>query len=163
LWSGLNGASLTSITSKHNEEGLMIREFQAQDIDAVLAIWLQASCEAHDFIEPAFWQSKVDDMRNIYLPASEVYVYEHEEDVVGFVALYQQQIAALFVTPGLQGQGIGRQLLDCAKQKRQQLTLSVYKDNQSAYQFYLAQGFEQVSEQAEPHTGCSEYVMQLHQ
>ena len=59
----------------------------------------------------------------------------------------------------LQGKGIGKQLLSHAKTQRAVLSLSVYKENQASYQFYLSQGFNVVSEQLDEHTGHSEYTM----
>ncbi len=35
---------------------------------------------AHDFVKSEFWKSKVDDMREIYIPSGETYVYEEEGD-----------------------------------------------------------------------------------
>lgn len=62
----------------------MIREYRQADIDQVLAIWLTASIEAHNFIEPHFWESKVSEMRDVYIPASETFVLEYEEKINGF-------------------------------------------------------------------------------
>ncbi len=50
----------------------MIRPFRPDDLEPVLAIWLAASLRAHDFIAPEFWASKLDDMRDIYLPAAQI-------------------------------------------------------------------------------------------
>ncbi|TOK35100.1 GNAT family N-acetyltransferase, partial [Vibrio parahaemolyticus] len=105
------------------------------------------------------WESQLENMRNIYIPASETYVYEVESKVVGFYALYENSLAAIFVYPELQGKGIGKQLLSHAKAQRAVLSLSVYKENQASYQFYLSQGFKVVSEQVDEHTGHSEYTM----
>ncbi|TOM78901.1 GNAT family N-acetyltransferase, partial [Vibrio parahaemolyticus] len=94
-----------------------------------------------------FWESQVENMRSFYIPASETYVYEAESKVVGFYALYENSLAAIFVSPELQGKGIGKQLLSHAKTQRAELNLSVYKENQASYLFYLSQGFKVVSEQ----------------
>ncbi len=63
----------------------MIRKYNENDMDSVLEIWLNASVKAHDFISAEFWESQVENMRNIYIPASETYVYEVESKVVGFL------------------------------------------------------------------------------
>ncbi|EEX92070.1 GCN5-related N-acetyltransferase [Vibrio orientalis CIP 102891 = ATCC 33934] len=130
-------------------------------MDSVLEIWLNASVKAHDFVSAVFWESQVENMRNIYIPASETYVYEAESKVVGFYALYENSLAAIFVSPEFQGKGkgIGKQLLSHAKAQRAVLSLSVYKENQASYQFYLSQGFQVVSEQLDDHTGHPEYTM----
>ncbi|ELJ8822735.1 N-acetyltransferase [Vibrio parahaemolyticus] len=137
----------------------MIRQYNPHDLDSVLEIWLEASVKAHDFISAEFWESQVENMRNIYIPASEVYVFEVDSKVVGFYALYENNLAAIFVSPAFQGKGIGKQLLSHAKAQRVVLGLSVYKENQASYQFYLSQGFTVVSEQLDEHTGYPEFTM----
>ncbi|MGV1721023.1 N-acetyltransferase [Vibrio furnissii] len=137
----------------------MIRKYNENDMDSVLEIWLNASVQAHDFISPEFWESQVENMRNIYIPASETYVYEVESKVVGFYALYENSLAAIFVSPELQSKGIGKQLLSHATTRRAKLSLAVYKENQASYQFYLSQGFKVLSEQLDEHTGHPEYTM----
>lgn len=137
----------------------MIRSFQPDDLDQLIAIWLDASIDAHDFIDPSYWRSRADDMRNIYIPASETYVYESDGAIRGFFCLYQNQLAALFVSPADQGRGIGRRLLDEAVRHRQDLTIDVYKQNSKGIAFYERCGFEPVSEKLDEHTGHAELVM----
>ncbi|EGQ9967362.1 N-acetyltransferase [Vibrio cholerae] len=137
----------------------MIRKYKESDLDSVLEIWLDASVKAHDFVDPEFWKSQVDNMRNLYIPASETYVYEIGSKIEGFYSLHENNLAAIFVQPELQGQGIGKQLLRHAKSQRKMLTLSVYKENQSSYGFYLSQGFKLVNEQIDEHTGHQAYTM----
>lgn len=139
----------------------MIRKSTAHDMDIMLDIWLNASIQAHDFVEASYWQSQRDNMRNVYLPASENYVYEQDSNVVGFYALYDDCLAALFVAPEHQGCGIGSQLIEHAKRQRELLTLSVYTKNNDSVAFYLKHGFEITIEQTDPNTGQSEYSMKL--
>ncbi|SDL65145.1 putative acetyltransferase [Franzmannia pantelleriensis] len=137
----------------------MIRDFIASDMDSVLSIWLESSAEAHDFVDRAFWESKLDDMRNIYIPASETYVYKSGSEVKGFFSLHGDTLAAIFVAPGCQGEGIGQALMAKAKSLRERITLDVYKENKKTVDFYKRCGFRVVSEKADPHTGCAELVM----
>lgn len=137
----------------------MIRKYNDNDMGSVLEIWLDASVKAHDFISTEFWESQVENMRNIYIPASETYVFVAGSRVVGFYALYENNLAAIFVSPELQGKGIGKYLLNHAKAQRAVLSLSVYKENQASYQFYLSQGFKVVREQLDEHTGHPKYIM----
>ena len=137
----------------------MIRKFTGSDMDPVLDIWLSASIIAHDFVEASFWESQVGNMRNIYIPSSENYVFETNAKVVGFYLLKGNILAAIFVSPEFQGRGIGKQLMAHAKEQRAGLTLSVYKENEASCQFYFSQGFSVVSEQTDEHTGHREYTM----
>ncbi|MFM2481827.1 N-acetyltransferase [Celerinatantimonas sp. YJH-8] len=139
----------------------MIRKYQENDLACVLQLWLNASIIAHDFIAAEFWESQVDAMRHVYIPASESYVFEMKNEVVGFYALNENHLAALFVAPEWQGQGIGTQLLAHATHRSETLTLSVYKENQASYQFYVSHGFKVVREQRDIHTGHLEYRMCL--
>ncbi|MGM0784025.1 MAG: N-acetyltransferase [Pseudomonadota bacterium] len=140
----------------------MIREYRQADIDQVLAIWLTASIEAHNFIEPHFWESKVSEMRDVYIPASETFVLEYEEKINGFYSLYGNTLAAIFVAPESQGKGMGAALLDDAKNRRESLQLSVYKENVLSVNFYEKQGFICIGEQMDEHTGHPELIMEFH-
>ena len=109
----------------------MIRHFRDDDLDTILDIWLRASIKAHDFVEQKYWESQVQNMRDIYIPASDSYVYVKDNKIIGFYSLYENTLAAIFVYPEFQGQGFGRQLLLHAKKQKGVLTLSVYKENKS--------------------------------
>lgn len=137
----------------------MIRKYRENDIEVVLDIWLSASIQAHDFVAAEFWISQVDSMRNIYIPASETYVFERESKIVGFYALHENTLAAIFVAPNFQGLGIGKQLMNHAKKQRTSLMLSVYKENKPSFNFYRSQGFIVISEQIDEHTGHQEFTM----
>lgn len=137
----------------------MIRDYKVNDLQEVLDIWLIASIKAHDFIEPSFWESQLSNMRDVYIPSSKTHVYEEEGKVLGFCSLVDNTIAAIFVLPSLQGKGIGKKLLNHAKAKRNELNLTVYKDNRDSIQFYLSQNFYIVSEQLDSHTGKQEFLM----
>ena len=137
----------------------MIRAFRDDDMDVVLDIWLHASIEAHAFIEPEFWKAQVENMREIYIPASETKVVVNDGEIVGFYSLHGNTLAAVFIYPEFQGRGFGKALLSHALQQRDVLTLSVYKENTPGTQFYLSQGFVILSEQIDEHTGHAEYLM----
>ncbi|WP_417783237.1 N-acetyltransferase [Terasakiella pusilla] len=137
----------------------MIRKFDPADMDTVLDIWLEASVLAHDFVEQDFWHRQLQPMREIYIPASDTFVYQVAGQVVGFYALYEESLAAIFVAPNYQGRGIGKVLLSHAKTMREKLSLCVYKENQKSYRFYLSQGFTVIGEQQDKHTGHPEFLM----
>jgi len=129
------------------------------DVDIATEIWLESSIQAHSFIPAEYWRSKADEMKNVWLPSSESWVLRSGEKIIGFYSLVENRLAALFVLPSAQGTGFGKQLLEHAKMQRPELTLSVYKENESGYQFYLSQGFQISGEQTDEHTGHIEYTM----
>lgn len=140
----------------------MIRKYEEADVGQVIEIWLSASIEAHDFIEPDFWASKVSDMRDVYIPASETFVCESGGVITGFYSLYGNVLAAIFVAPPFQGMGMGTAMLDDAKHRRVSLQLTVYKENMPSISFYEKHGFTACGEQMDEHTGHPEIVMEYH-
>jgi len=129
------------------------------DIDQVINIWLEASIKAHDFVNGEFWESKVTDMRDIYIPSAENYVYEKEGIIKGFISLHKSTLAAIFVSPDSQSTGIGKCLMAKAKDVRGHLNLTVYKENHKSIEFYRKCGFKIEKEQIDEHTGHPELVM----
>ena len=139
----------------------MIRKFRQSDIDQVMSIWLEASIKSHDFIDSEFWESKIKDMRELYIPSGETYVYEEGDIIKGFLSLNNDTLAALFVSPDSQEKGIGMQLMRKAKDVRENLSLTVYKENIKSIEFYQKCGFKIEQEQIDRHTGHPELVMKL--
>jgi putative acetyltransferase len=139
----------------------MIRTFQQSDMDQVINIWLKASIKAHNFIDKDYWKAKVNDMKEIYIPSAETYVYEEKNIIKGFVSLHNNTLAAIFVSPDSQGSGIGMQLMKKAKDVRENLNLAVYKENFKSIEFYQKCGFKIKQEQIDKHTGHTELIMGL--
>ncbi|NIF19656.1 N-acetyltransferase [Pantoea sp. Cy-639] len=137
----------------------MIRPYTPSDSDAVLQIWLEASIRAHHFIPKDFWLSQVEAMRTQYIPAATTFVHEHDGEVQGFVSLHGHSLAALFISPAAQGQGLGTRLVDYVKTGRDSLELSVYRANERAIAFYLRHGFSIIAEGVDEHTGAMELSM----
>jgi putative acetyltransferase len=67
----------------------MIRKFNQSDIEEVINIWLECSYISHDFINRDFWNSQTEDMKKIYIPASETYIFEENEKIIGFISYYE--------------------------------------------------------------------------
>jgi len=138
----------------------MIRAFKPSDINDILGIWLKASIEAHGFAGREFWESRIDDMRDKYLPHSDTYVFTDNDIVKGFFSLHGGTLAAMFVSPDFQGEGIGRKLLDKAKSLRNKLVLTAYRDNPGSVRFYRKNGFVIAGERVDELTGHVEILME---
>ena len=80
-------------------------------------------------------------------------------DWIRFIGLDQEYIAGIFVSGDVQDRGIGKQLLDCAKEKKRKLTLNVYAQNQRAVRFYQRESFCITEEGVDENTGAKEYLM----
>ncbi len=69
------------------------------------------------------------------------------------------RIVTLYFLQSAQGKRFGRQLLEYAKMQYPELILSDYKDNKSAYKFYLSQGFQVTGERKDEFTSHIEYTV----
>lgn len=138
----------------------MIRAFESSDMNDVLNIWLGASIGAHGFVGKEFWESRVNDMRETYIPDSNTYVFSENGTVKGFFSLHGDSLAAMFVSPDAQGRGIGQRLMNKAKSLRRKLNLTVYRENEKSIQFYRKCGFKPVEERVDEHTGHIEILME---
>ena len=138
----------------------MIRKLQKTDIDTVSQIWLDANRDAHDFIPAEYWENNFLPVKEMLLQA-EVYVYTDEciNETEGFIGLDQEYIAGIFVRKGARSEGIGKALLDFVKEKKQELTLNVYRKNERAVRFYEREGFHIIERTTDESTGEKEYLM----
>lgn len=136
----------------------MIREFQKSDIEKISDIWLDTNLKAHDFIPAQYWLSKFEAVKEMLLQA-EIYIFEKENEIQGFIGLYENYIAGIFVKSQFQAKGIGKQLIDFVKGKKEELSLSVYQKNIRAVKFYQRENFEIRCENTDEDTGEKEYLM----
>ena len=136
----------------------MIRKMQNIDINRVADIWLKTNLKAHNFIPEQYWTSNYELVKEMLLQA-EVYVYEDNKIIQGFIGLSKEYIEGIFVCDKLQSQGIGKLLLDFIKEKRTGLSLNVYEKNTRAIHFYQREGFEIQDEGIDEATGEKDYVM----
>lgn len=106
----------------------MIRRLRITDIDSAADIWLDTNIKAHDFIAAQYWLENIETVKEM-LAQAEVYVYEDEGEIQGFIGLNDDYIAGIFVRYAVQSSGIGKQLLDFVKSIKKELHLNVYQKN----------------------------------
>lgn len=136
----------------------MIRELRKADIIKVAGIWLDTNIKAHNFIPTQYWESNYELVKDM-LSHAEVYVYESNGGIQGFIGLNGEYIEGIFVCDELQSQGIGKLMLDFIKESKTELSLNVYQKNTRAIHFYQKEGFEIQSEGLDEATGEKDYVM----
>lgn len=140
----------------------MIRKLENKDINKVMDIWLNSTIKAHDFIDKNYWENSYNTVKDVYIPMSETFVYEKNDCIKGFVSIINNEfIGALFVDIDAQGVGIGKALINHARDKYKKLNLAVYKENKSSVTFYLNRGFKITKEQINEDSGYSEYIMKI--
>ena len=123
----------------------MIRELRKADINKVANIWLDTNITAHYFIPAQYWQNNFELVKELLLQAT-VYVYEHNQEIQGFIGLNDEYVEGIFVSD-----------------KRSKLLLNVYQKNTRAISFYQREGFEIQHSGLDEVTGEKDYVMAWHQ
>ena len=113
----------------------MIRKLQKIDINRVADIWLKTNLKAHYFIPEQYWTNNYEVVKEM-LPQADVYVYEDDKIIQGFVGINDEYIEGIFVSDEMQSHGIGKILLDYMKDKKVRLQLNVYQKNVRAISFY---------------------------
>lgn len=93
------------------------------------------------------------------LSQAEVYVYETDQKIQGFIGVNEEYIEGIFVCNEMQSQGIGKILPEHIKDKKPKLLLNVYQKNTRAIHFYQRKGFKIQFEGADETTGETDYVM----
>ena len=136
----------------------MIRVLEEKDVDTVAKIWLETNIKAHDFIASNYWKEHYEIIKDMFLQA-EVYLYEIEKEIMGFIGLDKEYIEGIFVLDQYQKRGIGKALLNHVKAKKEHLSLNVYQKNLNAILFYQREGFCVQYEDVDKNTGEKEYRM----
>lgn len=140
----------------------MIRQFSPDQLDQVTQIWLQTNITAHSFIPREYWENHCAQVR-MQLPLADIYVYEENTFVRGFIGITgQRYIAGLFVAEGWQQNGIGSKLLAYCQGLYPLLELDVYVKNKRAVAFYCRSGFQITARMNSEDNGEPEYHMSWH-
>ncbi len=74
----------------------MIRKFSILDIDRIMQLWLDANLDVHYFINKSYWLNHYEMVKQMILDA-DIYVYEINYKVLGFIGIVDNYIAGIFV------------------------------------------------------------------
>lgn len=122
---------------------LVIRNGSRADGEPLTALYLRSRTPAmpwlarpHDEAATRWW------MEHVVLAERRVWVAQSGDRLLGFAAMEGQWLEQLYVDPEAQGRGVGRALLDAAKEASPGgLLLHVFTRNVRARRFYEAAGF----------------------
>jgi putative acetyltransferase len=121
------------------------RESRSNDLETLFSIWLSAVQATHSFLSEADIEFYANLVRNDYLPHAEFWVAVDASDVpVAFMGMTGAMIDALFVAPGQHGKGVGRLLVQHARERIGALTVDVNEQNEEARAFYRRLGFQEL-------------------
>lgn len=139
----------------------MIREYRQTDFENLIRVWKSSSRIATPFLSEEFLERETITIRDVYIPIAETWVIEDDGDFVGFLALIENEVGAIFVDPAYQGKGYGKALMDHAKSLRPYLELDVFRDNPIGRTFYNKYGFKFVKEYLHEPSGFIQHRLRL--
>ena len=136
----------------------MIRKYEPNDLKRIMEIWLSSNIEAHSFIRREYWQDSFISAAEA-IPLAEVYTALSNDEIVGFIGLNGGHIEGIFVDSQHRSKGVGKSLLNFAKELYPRLSLCVYEKNIKAADFYRREGFLPVRKKTDISTGETEILM----
>ncbi len=136
----------------------MIRKFEMKDTKRVMQIWLDVNMDAHNFVQDDYWLSNYQSVQKQLLQA-DIFVYEQDEEIQGFVGMTDDYLAGIFVDKKCRSMGIGKELLECVKQNYPVFSLNVYQKNRRAVDFSLREGLSIISKGIDEDTSEADYTM----
>jgi len=132
---------------------MSIRSYRPDDLERVLEIWYAASIDATPFLTAEFLTQERHQIRHVWMPQAESWVWESDGTVVGFIALIGHEVGGIFVHPDYQGRGCGTALMDHALALRGRVGLDVFEENHIGRRFYKRYGFREVGHDVHEGTG----------
>lgn len=136
----------------------MIRKYEPDDLNRIMEIWLSSNIEAHSFIRREYWQDCFGGAAEA-IPLAEVYTALSDGEIVGFIGLNGGHIEGIFVDADHRSKGVGKSLIDFAKELYPKLSLCVYEKNSRAADFYKREGFLPVRKKTDISTSETEILM----
>lgn len=137
----------------------MIRKMNQEELNRVMNIWLETNIKAHNFIPAEYWENNFELVKSL-ISQAEIYIYEKNKNISGFIGMSGNYIAGIFVKEKEQSKGIGKELLNFVKDIKKELSLNVYEKNIKAVNFYKKENFHVINEGINEAAGEKEFFME---
>ena len=137
----------------------MIRKMNQEELNRVMDIWLETNIKAHNFIPAEYWENNFELVKSL-ISQAEIYIYEKNKNISGFIGMSGNYIAGIFVKEKEQSKGIGKELLNFVKDIKKELSLNVYEKNIKAVNFYKKENFHVINEGINEAAGEKEFFME---
>jgi putative acetyltransferase len=123
---------------------MKLRRSNVADVPRLLEIWRRAVDATHQFLSPQD-RAEIDTIAEQYLPNAELILATDDAgEAMGFMAMGEDSIEALFVDPAVHGRGYGTLLVEHALLKSPTLRVEANEQAANAVAFYVAKGFRVV-------------------
>lgn len=127
-----------------------VRQGVTADHVLLVDLWRRSVEATHTFLTAQDIDELYPDVRDIYLPAVDLWVVTKAAIITGFMGLgdkalyngaHYRKIEMLFIEPSARGTGIGTALIDFAAHRHGMLCVDVNEQNSAARGFYESKGF----------------------
>ncbi|MGE3150464.1 MAG: GNAT family N-acetyltransferase [Pseudorhodoplanes sp.] len=142
----------------------MLRPLQAQDMPALLDLWVDAWRAAYPAID---FESRRDWAREHFTAlrrdGAEIHLAWRDGRIIGALAIHPgtHYLDQIVVATDAQGRGVAMQLLAQARRiSPERIELHVNQDNARAIAFYRKNGFEIAGEDVNARSGAPVFLMQ---
>ena len=140
----------------------MIRKIKEEDLTNVMTIWVKGNFNTNSFIEKDYWleiynQTKVDFLENF-----KTYVYAENDEILGFISIYDNEIKAIYVKEEYRGKGIGSKLINYCRdnlEKDVEIFVKVFEKNMNSIIFFSKRQFKNSKIQLNEQFNETEYIM----
>ncbi|MDE1482235.1 acetyltransferase [Xenorhabdus bovienii] len=122
---------------------MYLKQATKTDFAILIQIWEASVRATHDFLPETIIEELRPLILNDYLPNLIIYKAVNDQHIIeGFVAVDQQRVEMLFISPQARGKGIGKMLLAFAMTELQINELDVNEQNEQGVGFYKHMGFQ---------------------
>lgn len=120
----------------------MIEKSDSMHTGRLIEIWESAVKATHNFLSEADFLF-IKSVLPQFFAGVTIYQYTNkEQNICGFIGIYEDSIEMLFVEDKARGQGIGKQLIHFAIHTLHCCKVSVNEQNAQALKFYEHSGFK---------------------
>ena len=123
----------------------MIRKIKEEDLTKVMSLWIKGNFQGNYFIEKDYWLEIYNKTKNLFLDKYNTYIYEENNNILGFVSIFKNEVKAISVEKSNRRRGIGRKLINFCQDKYINLTVTVFEKNVNAFLFFSAIGFKNIN------------------
>ena len=140
----------------------MIRKIKEEDLTKVMTIWVKGNFKANNFIDKDYWLEIYNDTKVDFLKKFKTYVYVKDNDILGFISIYENEIKAIYVKENNRNEGIGTKLVNYYRSNltsEKEIFIKIFEKSMKSIIFFLFFQFKNTKIQLNEKFNESEYVM----
>ena len=140
----------------------MIRKIKEEDLTNVMTIWVKGNFKANYFVEKDYWLEIYNQTKKDFLENFKTYVYIENDQILGFISIYDNEIKAIYVKEEKRRNGIGTKLINYYRgniSEDVEISAKVFEKNMNGIIFFSKLQFKNSKIQLNEKFNETEYVM----